>query len=56
MRRKYSFDNFTDIIPLIIAIVIAIVVWVVLDLDDGMLFNMIACVTAGFFVGIFLDW
>ena len=56
MKRKYSFDNFMDILPLIIAILIVTVVWVVLDLDDGRLFHMIAYVTIGFLVNIFLDW
>ena len=56
MKRKYSFDNFMDILPLIISILIVTVAWVVLDLDDGRLLHMIACVTIGFLVSIFLDW
>lgn len=55
MRRKYSFDNFMDILPLIITILIVTVVWAYMDLEYDRLFHMIACVTAGFIVGIVLD-
>ena len=55
MRRKYSFDNFIDILPLIITILIVTVVWAYMDLEYNRLFHMIACVTAGFIVIIVLD-
>ena len=55
MRRKYSFDNFMDILPLIITILIVTVVWAYMDLEYDRLFHMIACVTAGFIVSIVLD-
>lgn len=55
MRRKYSFDNFMDILPLIIAILIVTVVWAYMDLEYDRLFHMIASVTAGFIVSIVLD-
>lgn len=56
MRRKYSFDNIMDVLPLIISILIATVVWAYLDLEYGRLLQMIASVTIGFLVGIFLNW
>lgn len=55
MRRKYSFDNFMNILPLIITILIVTVVWAYMDLEYDRLFHMIACVTAGFIVSIVLD-
>lgn len=55
MRRKYSFDNFMDILPLIITILIVTVVWAYMGLEYDRLFHMIACVTAGFIVSIVLD-
>lgn len=55
MRRKYSFDNFMDILPLIITILIVTVVWAYMDLEYDRLFHMIACVTAGFIVSVVLD-
>lgn len=55
MRRKYSFDNFMDILPLIITILIVTVVWAYMDLEYDRLFHMIACVTAGFIVSMVLD-
>lgn len=55
MRRKYSFDNFMDILPLIITILIVTVVWVYMDLDYDRLFHVIACITAGFIVSVVLD-
>lgn len=55
MRRKYSFDNFMDILPLIIAILIVTVVWAYMGLEYDILFHMIVCVTAGFIVSIVLD-
>ena len=56
MRRKYSFDNFMDILPLIIAILIVTVVWVYMDLEYSWLFHMITCVTIGFIVNFFIGW
>ena len=41
MRRKYSFDNFMDILPLIITILIVTVVWAYMDLEYDRLFHMI---------------
>lgn len=54
MRRKYSFDNFMDILPLIIAILIVTVVWVYMDLEYNRLFHMITYVTVGFLVNFFV--
>lgn len=54
MRRKYSFDNFMDILPLIITILIVTVVWAYMDLEYNRLFHMITCVTAGFLVNFFV--
>lgn len=54
MRRKYSFDNFMDILPLIIAILIVTVVRVYMDLEYNRLFHMITCVTVGFLVNFFV--
>nr|DAO71496.1 MAG TPA: hypothetical protein [Caudoviricetes sp.] len=56
MRRKYSFNNFMDMLPLIIAILIVTVVWVYMDLEYSWLFHMIACVTIGFIVSVFIGW
>lgn len=55
MRRKYSFDNLMDILPLIITILIVTVVWAYMDLEYDRLFHMIVSVTAGFIVGVVLD-
>ena len=56
MRRKYSFDNFMDILPLIIAILIVTVVWAYMGLEYGWLFHMITCVVVGFIVSVFMGW
>lgn len=56
MRRKYSFDNFMDILPLIIAILIVTVVWAYMGLEYGRLFHMITCVVVGFIVSVFMGW
>lgn len=56
MRRKYSFDNVMDILPLIIAVLIVTVVWAYMGLEYGWLFHMITCVVVGFIVSVFMGW